>query len=153
MITTVDTIKALITAADQYPQYPFMVRAVDVFVFSKDFIEDEWNEFWKKWKFANDFVYVPGSGMCEEFALEAIAKFLRSNRKRDPKANVTAGAFEIRMSIGSKPVNAVSDGGHATVLLVVINEQQNIELYVWEPQNERWCLLADADCVLHDVFL
>ena len=153
MITTVDTIKALITAADQYPQYPFMVRAVDVFVFSKDFIEDEWNEFWKKWKFANDFVYEPGSGMCEEFALEAIAKFLRSNRKRDPKANVTAGAFEIRMSIGSKPVNAVSDGGHATVLLVVINEQQNIELYVWEPQNERWCLLADADCVLHDVFL
>lgn len=153
MITTLDVIKNLIFDANQFPRFPFMVRSNDVFVFSKDFIEDDWNEFWRKWKFANDFVYEPGSGMCEEFTMEAIAKFLRSNRKRDRKADVTAGAFEVRVSIGSKPVNAVSDGGHDTVLIAVTKDQQTIELYVWEPQNERWCLLADAACVLHDVFL
>lgn len=154
MITTVDTIKALILEAGHgFVQYPQMIRAVDVFVFSKDFIEDDWNEFWRKWKFANDFVYEPGSGMCEEFAMEAIAKFLRSNRKRDPKANVTAGAFEVRMTIGKKPVNAVSDGGHDTILIAVTEDQKTITLYVWEPQNECLCKLADADCLLSDVFM
>jgi len=93
MITTLDVIKNLIFDANQFPRFPFMVRSNDVFVFSKDFIEDDWNEFWRKWKFANDFVYEPGSGMCEEFTMEAIAKFLRSNRKRDRNADVTAGAF------------------------------------------------------------
>ena len=154
MITTVTEIKAAIMKAGHgFVQYPVMIRSSDVFVFSKDFIEDEWNTFWRKWKFANDFVYEEGSGMCEEFSLEAVAKFLRSNRKRAPKSGVTAGAFEVRIQIGSKPVNAVSDGGHDTILIAVTEDQLTFQLYVWEPQNERWCLLVDADCLLHDVFV
>jgi len=119
-------------------------RSNNVFVFSKDFIEEDWDSFWRAWKFANDFVYEPGSGMCDEFVAEAIAKFLRSVRKKLVKTEATAGAWELRGFLGTKAINGVSGGAHSTVLVAVTTDQKTIQIYVWEPQNEQWTLLQDA---------
>lgn len=123
-------------------QWPTIGASDTLHVFAIDFLDGEFKEFWRAWKFANNFRYTPGS--CEIFSKVALGFFQQSVMKAYPTKDVIASAAEIRGMIGEKAINNVRDGCHSCCLVGGTQNQQTYAPLVWEPQNEMWVELSSA---------
>lgn len=127
-----------------YTLGPMLRASNSLHVFADDYLENEFRAFWTAYKFAENLVYIPGSGMCEEFSLEALVKFKRAVRKLYRGEDTIAAACEFRGFIGPKAINGVKDSAHSNICVATTKDQVTWQNKVWEPQNENWILLSDA---------
>jgi len=116
-------------------QLPKMIAGKHCFLFTEEYLRGPWSAHWTTYLRNRNFVYVPGSGMCEHFASEAADEsnwgVLQGNY-----GDTVSSMSEARVTIpqDSGGLNGILDGGHATCLVGVRSGRGSWDLFFWEPQ-------------------
>lgn len=111
----------------------FAVPAVDWWIM-------EWVPFWREWRNRLEWSYLPGSGMCDEFAAVATGLAVQSGRKTLGNRDCRIAAWQCRMRIlpGGR-LHGIGDGAHAA-MLIGYHHPDEIEPQwaIYEPQGDNW---------------
>lgn len=149
LIPTIE-LQAHLRGMEPFVEFPALLRAPYVMVPSREWFEAKWNQQWWEYCTGRSFRYLPGSGMCEQFARAACVELnfccIETVRAWDAsRRDVHVAALEAFVLIPpGELLNGVADGGHATVLVALTEDGATYDLYFWEPQNRQLRRAAEA---------
>lgn len=160
------------------PVFPNMRASAMCLAFHEDYL-GALADWFEEWQASTGFVYRPGSGMCESGVKQVIAAVdldvlpwrgfgpvddavLREAEKhgkallREKQGDITGPDRRLHIVIpAGASINGVADGGHATLGMIVHNDEGECYAAVWEWQNghfTRWDEAVNrgiqlADCI------
>lgn len=147
--------------------FPNMRASGQVLVFSVGFLSSV-NQWWQKELDASGFKYEPGSAECEAGTKRFIGRVMDMVQPfrgigRVPQETIdeakaqghdcpterlgdfTPGVYETRCLIPSGVnLNGVTDGGHSTITMLLLQPDGAIVAMFWEWQNRKWTDYSEA---------
>jgi len=154
------------TYDEKFRVFPEMRSSDQVLVFSVGFLSAV-TQWWRADLASTGFKYAPGSGMCEagskrfigrimdmvqpfrgtgdvERAIIEEAQSLGHACPTERLGDFSPGVYETRGAIPSGlDVNGVTDGGHDTITVLVVQPDGTIKALLWEWQNGEWVSYED----------